>query len=178
MGANPPASAAGDTLYWDGHGVMDQSARSQSASEPLLPAMYLALPLTLSPAEVRCPSVTRQQTRPGITARDMHWVPACPAHAMDWETLAALAIFYLDPRLLGDRCHDGSRGVHGALVWVRRQEGTASDAPAVRPAVIVEAASRLGQTERLEIIPRFHTGDPLRHHLGLVLQAASTATGE
>jgi AraC family transcriptional regulator len=44
--------------------------------------------------------------------------------------------------------------------------------------VSIAAASRLGQSECIAIIPHFHASDPLRHHLVLVLQAASTAAGE
>ena len=83
--------------------------------------------------------------------------------------------FYLAPVLLRDAAHGALPGVAGTLVWVRREEPAASLPPTVSPALLVHALSTDLPAKYVELMPHFHAGDPLLHHIALVLQATGNA---
>jgi AraC family transcriptional regulator len=94
---------------------------------------------------------------------------------IDWVSKAATVTFYLAPVLLRNAAHGALPMVTGVLVWVRREEHTASLPPVVSPALLVHAVPLGLPTQYVELMPHFHAGDPLLHHMALVLRCTSDA---
>ena len=66
-------------------------------------------------------------------------------------------------------------GATGELVWVCREGQAQCITLYVHPVLLVHGASEWLQTDRVEMVPHLHAGDPLLHHITLVLQAAIEA---
>jgi hypothetical protein len=65
----------------------------------------------------------------------------------------------------------------GELVWIYREEQAQCITLYVHLVLLVHGTSDLLQANRVEIVPHLHPGDPLLHHMTLVLQAAMEAEG-
>jgi AraC-like DNA-binding protein len=146
-----PPLTSGDTLHWDGLGAVSRVWRPQKGALPTPPALRCSLP----------------------ASEELYPMLSPTSSAIDWGIKAATVTFYLAPVLLGNAAHGALPGVAGALVWVRREEHAASLPPTVSPALLMHAVSTAPPTKYVELIPHFHAGDPLLHHIALVLQATS-----
>jgi AraC family transcriptional regulator len=94
---------------------------------------------------------------------------------IDWVSKAATVTLYLAPVLLRDAAPGALPMVTGVLVWVRREGHPVFLPPIVSPALLVHAVSLELPTKYVELMPHFHAGDPLLHHVALVLQATGDA---
>ena len=145
---------ASEALHWDGIGTPSRCWEPTENAVPILPA--LLHPLS-APAEA------------------MSQMLASSSAAIDWVREATTVTFYLVPVLLRNASHGVCPGVTGALVWVRRGGHPGSLPPTGSPAVVVHVVSAEIPTEYVEVMPHFPAGDPLLHHIGLVLQVAGEA---
>jgi AraC family transcriptional regulator len=68
-------------------------------------------------------------------------------------------------------------GVTGELVWVCREGQTQYITLYGHPVLLVHGASEWPPPNRVEMVPHLHAGDPLLHHMTLVLQATIDAEG-
>jgi AraC family transcriptional regulator len=81
----------------------------------------------------------------------------------------------LDQGLFLAAARDAIPGATGELVWIYREGQAQCINLYAHPVLLVHGASDLLQTERVQIVPHLHPGDPLLHHMTLVLQAAIDA---
>ncbi len=114
---------------------------------------------------------------PPLTAREMGLARSAPPAAIDWEREAASLTFCLDPELLHAGARDATPAATGELLWVRSGERMQSIILYVHPVLLVHAADRSRRVGRVEVVPHFRAGDPLLHHIALVLKAEITAEG-
>ena len=140
-----PPLTTGDILHWDGLGAVSRVWRPQQEALSPVPA-----------------------------AEELDPILAPTSSAIDWGSTAATVTFYLAPVLLR-HTYGVPPGVAGVLVWVCRQEPAASLPSTVSPALLVHAVSTALPVKYVELIPHFGTGDPLLHHIALVLQTTSNA---
>jgi AraC-like DNA-binding protein len=148
-----PLLTASYTLHWDGLSAVSRSWRPKQEGLPTPPGLRYSLPAS-------------EERYPGL---------APISSAIDWGKKAATVTFYLAPVLLRDFAHSVLPQVAGALVWVHREEHAASLPPTVSPALLVHAVSTALPTKYAELVPHLHAGDPLLHHIVLVLQATINA---
>jgi AraC family transcriptional regulator len=94
---------------------------------------------------------------------------------IDWDKEAERFTFCLDPGFLMVTVHDVIIGATGALVWAHEEGYRVCITPTVHPVLLVHATSARLHEDHVEIIPHLLTGDPLQHHMALVLQAAHDA---
>ena len=150
--ATPPPLTSGDTLHWDGLGIVARDWRPTADGLPP-PALRGILPASEEMSSVLSPASSE----------------------IDWVTKAATVTFYLAPVLLRDAAPGALPMVTGVLGWVRREGHTVFLPPIVSPALLVHAVSLELPTKYVELMPHFHAGDPLLHHVALVLQATGDA---
>jgi AraC family transcriptional regulator len=108
---------------------------------------------------------------------EMGLARSCPPQTIDWEREAASLTVSLDPGLLLTAAPEVILRATGELVWVRREGHDQSIALYVHPLLIIHVASEPLHADRVQIVPHFHAGDPLLHHIRLVLQVAIEAEG-
>jgi AraC family transcriptional regulator len=116
-------------------------------------------------------------SRPSVTRTDPCPVRSAAPQAIDWAREAACLTISLDQGLLLAAARDAIPGATGELVWVYREGQAQCITLYVHPVLLVHDASDLLQTDRVEMVPHLHPGDPLLHHMTLVLQAAIEAEG-
>jgi AraC-like DNA-binding protein len=172
-----PPMASSATYHWDGMGAVSQDIASNIDSEPDLADLPIAHSVTHASLQAQRHTSMAQHARPSLTLGDRCLVPSSPPLAMDWPREARRLTFYLDPRLLRAAARDVIASATGQLLWVLWGEHDQSVTLYVHPVLLVQAASKLLQVARIEIVPDFHAGDPLLDHITLVLQAAIDAKG-
>ena len=114
---------------------------------------------------------TGRHPKPYLTAGDPCLVPSSPPQALDWEREAQCLTVYLDQGLLLATACDMVSGATGELMWAQRQGHDQFITLYVHPVLLVHAAYESSQADRIEIVLYLRTGDPLLHHIALVLQA-------
>jgi AraC family transcriptional regulator len=97
-----------------------------------------------------------------------------PAPAIDWATEAATVTFYVPLGVLRATRDTVVVGATGTMVWVSQAE-EAGIIPTVHPALLVQTVFATLQEACVELVPHLPADDPLRHHMGLVLQTAFEA---
>ena len=149
--AETPPPTSGDTLHWDGTGVVSQDVELTQDSAPAA----------------------------GLVGRSMDlWrldlLPAPPAPAMD-RALAAALTLYLDAGLLrASVLHTVIPGATGHLLWVPSQQKI--ELPSVvHPALLVHTLYEALPVHYSELALHLPMHDPLHRHIALVLQAESDA---
>jgi AraC-like DNA-binding protein len=148
--AETPPPTSGDTLHWDGTGVVSQDVELTQDSAPAA----------------------------GLVGRSMDlWrldlLPAPPAPAMD-RALAAALTLYLDAGLLRASVHTVIPGATGHLLWVPSQQKI--ELPSVvHPALLVHTLYEALPVQYSELALHLPMHDPLHRHIALVLQAESDA---
>jgi AraC-like DNA-binding protein len=147
-------------------------------SEPGLPDLPVTHLVTLASVPAACHTATGRHARASLTAEDLCPVPSSPPLPIDWAREAHSLTFYLDPGLLLAAARDVIPGATGALLWACWGAQDQSAALYEHPVLLVQAASESRQGDHVEIVPDLHAGDPLLHHIALVLQAAIDAKGE
>jgi AraC-like DNA-binding protein len=165
--ATPLPQAAGATLHWDGSSGVCRDVGPHTFSAHVQQSSFQA----------KGPPAPGHRARPYWTTGEICLVPALCPQAIEWEKVAALVTFDLDPVLLADTAHAVIPGATGELVWVHWQERLESLPLAVHPALLVHAPDESLQADRVTIVPSLKAHDPLRHHMALVLQAALDAEG-
>jgi AraC-like DNA-binding protein len=167
--------AAGITFHWDGVDSVSQSVELQTGSEPNPLDLPVARPFTPDSWQAQCQSTTERHTGPSLSADKMDRSPSSPPQAIDWQEEARSLTFYLDSGLLPAAARGVSSGITGKLVWVWRGEQAQPITLYVHPVLLVHATVASPQMDRVEMVPHLHTGDPLLHHIMLVLQAEINA---
>jgi len=166
--AMPLPQASGATRYWSGSngewGDLEPQTLSACVRQPSFQA--------------KGAPVTAHGVGSYWTTGQIDRVPALPRQAIAWEQEAVLMTFSLAPVLLAASVHTALPAATGDLVWLPWQAQPVSPAPAVHPALLVQASCTPLQAERVTIVPVLHAHDPLLHHMALVLQAAIEGEGE
>jgi AraC-like DNA-binding protein len=175
--AQLPPMTFDDTFHWDGVGPISQDGGPITRSKPTLPSMHAVLAWMQAPVETQGQMVTGGHARPSVTRGDLYAVRSAVPQAIDWAREAACLTVSLAQGLFLAAARDAIPGVTGELVWVYREGQAQCLTLYVHPVLLVHAASDLLQTDRVEIVPHLHPGDPLLHHMTLVLQAAIDAEG-
>jgi AraC family transcriptional regulator len=83
----------------------------------------------------------------------------------------------VDQGLLLAAARDAIPKATGELVWIYREGQAQCITLYVHPVLLVHGASDWFQPDRVAMVPHLHPGDPLLHHMTLVLQAAIDAEG-
>ena len=141
---------------------------------PLQPSVLSSMPAW---SQADGMTVMGRHAIPPLTAREMGLARSSPPAAIDWEREAASLTFCLDPELLHAGARDATPAATGELLWVRSGERMQSIILYVHPVLLVHAADRSRRVGRVEVVPHFRAGDPLLHHIALVLKAEITAEG-
>jgi AraC-like DNA-binding protein len=170
-----PRLASSATFYWDGRGALSRDLGSPMDSEPGLPELPVTRSVTQASASIAGHTAMGRHARPSLPAEDRCRVPSSPPWAIDWTREAHRLTFCLDPRLLMPAARDVIASATGELLWACREAHDQSIILYVHPVLLVPAAATSRQGDRVEIVPDFHAGDPLLHHIALVLQAAIDA---
>jgi AraC family transcriptional regulator len=84
---------------------------------------------------------------------------------------------YLDPGLIQAIVCGGAPRVSGKLMWARREAHDQFITLYVHPVLLVHAVYESSKGDHIEIVPHLRAGDPLLHHITLVLQAEIDAEG-
>lgn len=140
-----PPMTAGATFDWDGIGTV---------SHCIEPHMG-----------------TGRHPQPSLTAGNRCLVPSSPPQALDWAREAQRLTVYLNQGLLLATACDGVSGATGELMWAQREGYDQFITLYVHPVLLIHAASESSKADRIEIVLYLRTGDPLLHHITLVLQA-------
>jgi AraC-like DNA-binding protein len=172
-----PPIACSATYYWDNLCAVSRSIGPHTGLAPVPPSAPITRALTQASVLSRYETATRWNARPSLTANEMCLVPSSLPRPIDWDQEAAQLIFYVDPGLLLATARHGIPGATGALVWVCRERQAQSLSLYVHPVLLVQAADASLQADHVEIVPYLQAGDPLRHHIMLVLQATLEAEG-
>ena len=175
--AHLPPMTFDATFHWDGVGTMSRDGGPTTSSKPTSPSLHAALSLTQAPVETECHMAMGGHARPSLTMGDLYHVRSSAPQAIDWAREAACLTVSFDQRLLLAAARDAIPGVTGELVWIYREGQSQCITLYVHPVLLVHGASALLQTDRVEVVPHLHPGDPLLHHMTLVLQAAIEAQG-
>ena len=170
----PPMTFA-ETFRWDGVGTMVRDGGSMTSAKPTHPSMHAALALTQAPFETQRHMATGWYARPSLTRSDLCPDRSAAPQAIDWAREAESLTVSVDHGLFLAGARDAIPGATGELVWTYRKGQAQCISLYVHPVLLIHAASEWLQTERVEIVPHLHPGDPLLHHMTLVLQAAIDA---
>jgi hypothetical protein len=98
-------------------------------------------------------------------------MPSSPPQALDWAREAQGLTVYVDPGLLLVPVCDGVPSATGELLWIRREGYAQRITLYGHPVLLIHAASASAKKDRIEMVPHLRAGDPLLHHIRLVLQA-------
>jgi AraC-like DNA-binding protein len=164
-----------DTFHWDGVGPMVRDGRPMASSKPTLPSMHAALSLTQAPFETPCQMATGGHARPSLTRSDLCPVRSAAPQVIEWAREAESLTVSLDQGLLLAAARDAIPGATGELVWIYREGQAQCISLYEHPVLLVHGPSNLLQIGRVEMVPHLPPGDPLLHHITLVLQAAIDA---
>jgi AraC-like DNA-binding protein len=145
------------------------------SAKSTLPSRHAARSLTEALFETQYQMATNWHTKPSMTRSDPYSVCAAAPQAIDWAQEAESLTVALDHGLFLAAARDAIPGATGELVWIYREGQAQCISLYVHPMLLVHGASDLLQTERVQIVPHLHPGDPLLHHMTLVLQAAIDA---
>jgi AraC-like DNA-binding protein len=170
-----PPMTFDETFHWDGVDITPRDGGPMRSSKPTLPSRHAALSLTQAPVETQGQMATGWPARPSLTRGDLYPVRSSAPQAIDWAREAESLTVSLDQRLLLAAARHAIPGVTGELVWVDREEQAQCITLYVHPVLLVHGATDLLQTERVEIVLHLRPGDPLLHHMKLVLQAVIDA---
>ena len=158
-----PSLTYSATLHWNGMGDLYRAIHMPQISTD---SQHSCWPLPGQPA-------TAHRVPLPIMSSPLRLVPAPSPPAIDCDKEASCLTFYLESDLLLATVHDRLIGVTGVLLWVHRGAYVEGLSPSVHPMLRVRAAYEAPQAEHVELVLRLHAHDPLRHHIILVLQAAS-----
>jgi AraC-like DNA-binding protein len=167
-----PPMTFDETFHWDGVDITSRDGGPMRSSKPTLPSRHAALSLTQAPVETQGQMATGWPARPSLTRSDLCPVRSSAPQAIDWAREAESLTVSLDQRLLLAATRHAIPGVTGELVWVDREEQAQCITLYAHPVLVVHAASVSPHLGRVELVPHLPAGDPLLHHITLVLQAA------
>ena len=157
---------SGETLHWDGCSIASRGRELMSISVP--GACAVVPPQGPLVSGDYPPDTMRQRGRIGVSS----------APEIVWVTEAASMTVYLALECLVASVNAVVPRATGALVWVHQSVPGACLPPVVHSALLVQTVSTTCQGACAEIAPHLPVADPLRHHMGLVLQTAFEAEGE
>jgi hypothetical protein len=166
-----------DTFHWDGVGPMSRDGGPIINSKHTLPSRHATRSLPQAPCEIQCQMAMGWHAGQSLTGDDLYPVRSSAPQATDWAREAAGLTVSLNQRLFLAAARDAIPGVTGELVWVYRKRQAQCITLYTHPVLLVRGASEWHQPNRIEIVPHLHAGDPLLHHISLVLQAAIEAEG-
>jgi AraC-like DNA-binding protein len=160
-----------ETFHWDGVGPIARDGWPMTSAKPTHSRMHAALGLTQASVETPCQMATGGHARPSVTRGDRCPIRSSAPQAIDWAREAACLTVALDQGLLLAAAHRAIPGVSGELLWVYQVGQARLIALYMHPMLVVHAADELFQVDRVEMVPHLQPGDPLLHHMTLVLEA-------
>jgi AraC-like DNA-binding protein len=172
-----PPMTFDETFHWDGVCITARDAWPMTSSKPTRPRMHAALALTQALVETQGQRATGGHARASVTGDDLCPVRSAAPQAINWAREAESLTVSLDQGLLLAAARDAIPGATGELVWIYREGQAQFITLYAHPVLLVHGASDLLQTDCVEMVPHLHPGDPLLHHMTLVLQAAIDAEG-
>jgi AraC-like DNA-binding protein len=175
--AHLPPMMFGDTFHWDGVSTMSRDGGPMTSSKHTLPHIHAARLLPQASSETQGQMATGRHSRPSLVRSELYPVRSSAPLAIDWAREAECLTVSLDQGLFLAAAHDAIPAVTGELVWVDREEQAPCITLYVHPVLVVHTADELLQVDRVEMVPHLLAGDPLLHHMTLVLQAAIEAEG-
>ena len=174
-----PPMAFGDTFYWDGMGSMSQDGGAMMSSKQTLTRTHAGASLTQASFQTQDQTTIAENGRSLLTPGDRGLIYSSPLQVVNWEREAEAMTFSINPRLLLPSARQLIPAVTGELLWV--QQGVPNQPQPitlyVHSVLIIHATYESLQVERVEIVPHFHTRDPLLSHITLVLKAESEIAG-
>lgn len=173
--AHLPPMTFVDTFHWDGVRTMSRDGGTMTRSKHSLPHTHAARVLPHASSEMQGEMATGWQARLALSDDGLCPVPSTAPHAIDWAREAACLTVSLDQGLLLAPARDAIPGATGELVWIYREGQAPCITLYVHPVLLVHSASKSHHTDRVEMVPHLQAGDPLLHHITLVLQAAIEA---
>jgi len=166
-----------DTFQWDGVGPLSRDGGPKRRSTHTLPRLHDTRVLTETPPEMPCQTAMGWHAGPSLTRSDRSPVHASAPQAIDWAREAAGLTVALDQRLFLTAARDAIPGVTGELVWVDRGRQAPCLTLYVHPVLLIHGAFAWHHPKRVAMVLHLHAGDPLLHHMTLVLHAAIDAEG-
>lgn len=170
----PPMPVA-DTFHWGGVGTIARGGEPMTSSKTALPSRHGALALTLAPFERQRQMATGGHARPSVTGGVLCPGRSATPQAIDWAREASGLTVVLDQGLLRAGARGAIPGATGELVWIYGKGQVKGLTLYVHPVLLVHGASDSLQAARVEIVLHLLPGDPLLHHMTLVLHAAIDA---
>jgi AraC family transcriptional regulator len=172
-----PPMAAGPTFHWDGIGTVARSIGPHIGSEPDtldVPVAACGMPASV---QAQRQTATGRQANPALMAGHRCPLASSPPQALDWAREAEGMTFALALGLLLTTAGDVTLGATGELVWARRGGPAQPITLYTHPMLLVHAPHESLQVDCVELVPHLPAGDPLLHHITLVLQAEIDAEG-
>ncbi len=152
-------------LHWDGQSDL---RHGEDPAVPSTSAFSSAFQAKGQPTVLRL--------HPYVTTREICFVPSGDLRKIVWEQEAMRFTLVLDPALFA-MPYAGTPRISGELVWGVCRDERVAFARSVHPVLLVHAFPETSASERVEIVPHLQEGDPLLHHMALVLQAAVEGEG-
>ena len=143
-------------------------------SKPCLPSLHAARSLTRAPVETEDQIPMGWHTEPSLSGSDPWSGHKSVPQAIEWAREAESLTISLDQGLLVATRH-AMPGVTGELLWIYQVGHARLITLYVHPMLVVHTADEPVQQDRIKMVPHLHPGDPLLHHMTLVLQATIDA---
>jgi AraC-like DNA-binding protein len=172
-----PLMTYDETFHWDGVSPVSRDKGPNMSLKHTLPSMHAARSLTETPTETQCLTAMGRHAGQSFTRSDLCPVHSSAPQAINWTREAACLTVSLDQRLFLAGARDAIPGVTGELVWVYREGQAQCITLYVHPVLLVHSTSESLHPDRIEMVPHLHAGDPLLHHMTMVLQAAVEGEG-
>jgi AraC-like DNA-binding protein len=166
----PPLDARA-TFYWDGVGTVSPLIGRQTGFDPNPPDPPVAPSVASAFWHAQWQGATERPPELALAAAETGLGRSSPRQAIDWQREARSLTCHLDSALILAATHGMLTGAAGHLLWVRREAHVQTIILYAHPVLLLHAVNDSRQADRVEIVPCFHSGDPLLHHITLVLTA-------
>jgi AraC family transcriptional regulator len=165
----PPLDARA-RFHWDGVGTVAPFVGCRTGSDSYHPAVPVARSFRPDSGQAGCQAASEHDARASLNASAVGLSRSSPRHAIDWKREARSLTCHLDSALVVALTHGMAPGAAGHLLWVHRGGYVQSIILYAHPVLLLHAANASRHADHVEIVPHFHSGDPLFHHITLVLK--------